>query len=155
MSSVEGLGPGRIEARELEVSVLGNDRPEASLPGEVIPDREFYDYDSKYSAESRTELVMPARLEPAQASEVRDLAVAAFRAVDASGYARVDFFLEKTTGRLLLNEINTIPGFTSISMFPKLWEATGLPYPHLLARLVELGRERHTRRARLRTRYRP
>ncbi len=142
-----------IEARELEVSVIGNDRPEASLPGEIIPDREFYDYDSKYSAESRTELVLPARLEPAHTAEIRDLALAAFRAVDARGYARVDFFLEKATGRLLVNEINTIPGFTSISMFPKLWELSGVAYPDLVARLVELALERHRERARLRTDY--
>ncbi len=143
-----------IAARELEVSVLGNDRPEASLPGEIVPDREFYDYDSKYSAESRTELVLPARLSPAATEEIRDLAMAAFRAVGARGYARVDFFLEKPTGRLLLNEINTIPGFTSISMFPKLWEQSGLPFPDLVARLVELGLEHHRERARLRTDYR-
>jgi D-alanine-D-alanine ligase len=142
-----------IDARELEVSVLGNDAPEASLPGEIVPDREFYDYDSKYSAESRTRLLIPAPLDAAAAEEIRRLAVAAFRAVDACGYARVDFFLERKTGRLLVNEINTIPGFTSISMFPKLWEATGLPYAELLARLVSLGRERHGARARLRTDY--
>jgi D-alanine-D-alanine ligase len=140
-----------IDAREIEVSVLGNDEPEASVPGEVLPDREFYDYDSKYSAESRTELRIPAPLPPSVASEVRRLAVAAFGAVDASGYARVDLFLERTTGRLLVNEINTIPGFTSISMFPKLWEASGVPYPELLARLVALARERHRQRAALRT----
>jgi D-alanine-D-alanine ligase len=142
-----------VAAREIEVSVLGNDEPRASVPGEIVPDREFYDYDSKYSAESRTELVIPARIPDAVAEEVRRLGVAAFRAVDAAGYARVDFFLEKATGRLLVNEINTIPGFTSISMFPKLWEASGLPYPELLARLVLLGRERHAARARLRTDY--
>jgi D-alanine-D-alanine ligase len=142
-----------VEAREVEVSVLGNDAPEASVPGEIVPDREFYDYDSKYAAESRTALVIPARLEPAAADEVRRLAVAAFRAVDASGYARVDFFLERATGRLLVNEINTIPGFTSISMYPKLWEASGLPYADLLARLVALGLDRHAARARLRTDY--
>jgi D-alanine-D-alanine ligase len=143
-----------IDARELEVSVLGNDRPEASLPGEIVPDREFYDYESKYSPDSRTELLLPARISPAQTSEVRDLAVAAFRAVGAHGYARVDFFLEKSSGRLLVNEINTIPGFTSISMFPKLWELSGLSYPDLVARLVDLALERHEARARLRTDYR-
>lgn len=143
-----------VAAREIEVSVLGNDVPAASVPGEVVPDREFYDYDSKYSAESRTVLFIPARLPASVAEEVRRLGVAAFRAVDAAGYARVDFFLEKETGRLLVNEINTIPGFTSISMYPKLWEASGLPYPDLLARLVTLGIERHAARARLRTDYR-
>jgi D-alanine-D-alanine ligase len=142
-----------LDVREIEVAILGNDAPEASVPGEVVPDREFYDYDSKYSAESRTELHVPARLDPPAAEEVRRLGVAAFRAVDAAGYARVDFFLERTTGRLLVNEINTIPGFTSISMFPKLWAASGLAYPDLLARLVALGKERHAARARLRTDY--
>jgi D-alanine-D-alanine ligase len=143
-----------IEARELEVSVLGNDDPEASLPGEVVPDREFYDYDSKYSPESKTELVLPARIDAALVAEIRDLAVAAFRAVCARGYARVDFFLERTASRLLVNEINTIPGFTSISMFPKLWELSGLSYPDLLARLVELAVAHHERRRRLSTHYR-
>jgi D-alanine-D-alanine ligase len=143
-----------VAAREVEVSILGNDEPVASVPGEIVPDREFYDYASKYSAESRTELIIPARIPTAMAAEVRRLGVAAFRAVDAAGYARVDFFLEKATGRLLVNEINTIPGFTSISMFPKLWEASGLSYPDLLARLVTLAIERHSARARLRTDYR-
>jgi D-alanine-D-alanine ligase len=143
-----------VEARELEVSVVGNDAPDASLPGEIVPDREFYDYDSKYSEDSRTQLLIPAPVPPAVADEARALAVRAFRALDACGYARVDFFLEKQGGRLLVNEINTIPGFTSISMFPKLWEATGLSYVDLLARLVELGLERHREKARLATRYR-
>jgi D-alanine-D-alanine ligase len=142
-----------VAAREIEVSVLGNDEPVASVPGEIRPDREFYDYDSKYSAASRTELVIPAWLEPGRADEVRRLGLAAFRAVDAAGYARVDFFLDGATGQLLVNEINTIPGFTSISMYPKLWEASGLPYSDLLARLVALGMERHAARARLRTDY--
>jgi D-alanine-D-alanine ligase len=144
-----------VAAREIEVSILGNDEPAASVPGEIVPDREFYDYDSKYSAESRTALLIPAPLPGAVAEEVRRLGVAAFRAVDAAGYARVDFFLEKAAGRLLVNEINTIPGFTSISMFPKLWEASGLVYSDLLARLVTLGIERHAARARLRTDHRP
>jgi len=140
-----------VDAREIEVAVLGNDRPEASRPGEILPDREFYDYDSKYSPDSATELVVPARLDEGTVAELRRLAGEAFLAVGASGYSRVDFFLERRTGRVLVNEINTIPGFTSISMFPKMWEASGLPYPDLLARLVELGRERHARRAGLRT----
>jgi D-alanine-D-alanine ligase len=144
-----------VAAREIEVSILGNDEPAASVPGEIVPDREFYDYDSKYSAESRTSLVIPAPLPAPVTEEVRRLGVAAFRAVDAAGYARVDFFLDKARGRLLVNEINTIPGFTSISMFPKLWEASGLAYPDLLARLVTLGMERHAARTRLRTDYRP
>jgi D-alanine-D-alanine ligase len=144
-----------VDAREIEVSVLGNGAPEASLPGEIVPDREFYDYDSKYAAESRTELRIPAPLTEALTAQVRALALRAFRAVDAAGYARVDFFLERATGRLLVNEINTIPGFTSISMFPKMWEATGLAYGDLVARLVELGLERHRDRSRLRTDYAP
>src|SRR6185436_1528872 len=112
---------GVNDNRELEVSILGNDEPKASVPGEIVPDREFYDYDSKYSPESRTQLLIPAPLDPAVAAEVGRLGVAAFRAVDACGYARVDFLLERASGRILVNEINTIPGFTSISMFPKLW----------------------------------
>jgi D-alanine-D-alanine ligase len=142
-----------IDAREIEVSILGNHDPEASLPGEIVPDREFYDYDSKYSTDSRTELHVPARLDPATVAEVRHLACRAFRAVDASGYARVDFFLERGSGRLLINEVNTIPGFTSISMYPKLWEATGVAYGDLVARLVDLGQARHRKRGRLRTDY--
>lgn len=143
-----------VDAREIEVSVLGNERPEASLPGEIIPDREFYDYDSKYSSESRTELRIPATLGEPLTSEIRALAVRVFQAVDASGYGRVDFLVERATSRPLVNEINTIPGFTSISMFPKMWEATGLPYPDLLERLLRLGLERHGARATLRTRFR-
>ena len=142
-----------VDAREIEVSVLGNDDAQASLPGEILPDREFYDYDSKYSADSRTELRIPAPLEPGKVEEVRALGVRAFRAVDACGYARVDFLLERESGRVLVNEINTIPGFTSISMFPKLWEASGVPYAELLARLVDLGRARHAERAALKTTY--
>jgi D-alanine-D-alanine ligase len=142
-----------VDARELEVSVLGDQPAQASLPGEIVPDREFYDYDSKYSASSTTELIIPAKLPPAVQSEVRDLAVRVFQSVDASGYARVDFLLERSTLRPLVNEINTIPGFTSISMFPKLWEATGLAYDELLDRIVQLGLDRHRARARLQNRY--
>jgi D-alanine-D-alanine ligase len=142
-----------LDVREIEVSVLGNDAPEASLPGEILPDREFYDYDSKYAADSHTELVIPARLDETLRAAVQALGRAAFSAVDAAGYARVDCFLERASGRLLVNEINTIPGFTSISMYPKLWEASGLAYPDLLARLVALGLERHQARARLSTHY--
>lgn len=144
-----------VEAREIEVAVLGNDDPEASVPGEIVPDREFYDYDSKYDAASRTELRIPAPVPPELADELRRTAVAAFRAVDCAGCARVDFFLERTSGRVLVNEINTMPGFTSISMYPKLWAASGVPYPELLARLVDLAFERHAQRARLQTDYRP
>ncbi len=142
-----------LEVREIEVSVLGNEAPEASLPGEIVPDREFYDYDSKYAADSRTGLRVPAPLDAKMTSEVRRLALVAYRTLDVSGYARVDLFLEKATDRLFVNEINTIPGFTSISMYPKLWEASGLGYPDLLARIVVLARERHERRAALVTDY--
>jgi D-alanine-D-alanine ligase len=141
--------------RELEVSILGNDDARASVPGEIVPDREFYDYDSKYSPQSRTQLLIPAPLDAAVSAEVGRLGVAAFRAVDAAGYARVDFLLDRATGKILVNEINTIPGFTSISMFPKLWAASGVPYAELVARLVSLALERHAERARLRTDYRP
>jgi D-alanine-D-alanine ligase len=131
-----------IAGRELECSVLGNEAPEASLAGEVIPFREFYDYNDKY-IDGRTTFVIPAALPPRVMARVRALAVAAFRALAASGMARVDFFLEKGTNRLYVNEINTIPGFTEISMYPKLWAATGLPFPRLLERLIALGFERH------------
>jgi D-alanine-D-alanine ligase len=140
-----------VDAREIEVSVLGNESPQASVPGEVVPDREYYDYESKYADDSRSRLLIPAPVDEATAAEARRLAVAAFVATDAEGYARVDCFLERQSGRILVNEINTIPGFTSISMFPKLWEASGLLYPDLVARLVALGLERHATRARLLT----
>jgi D-alanine-D-alanine ligase len=138
-------------AREIECSVLGNDRPEASVPGEVVPSREFYDYEAKYVEESQA--LIPAPLDATTTAEVRRLAVAAFLAVDAAGFARVDFLLSRETGRLYVNEINTIPGFTTISMFPKLWEATGLAYPAILDRLVELAFERHAGKQSLRTSY--
>jgi D-alanine-D-alanine ligase len=141
-----------VDAREIELSVLGNDAPEASVPGEIVPDREFYDYDSKYSVESRTQLKIPAPVEEATRVRAQELACRAFRAVDASGYARVDFFLERASGRLLINEINTIPGFTSIRMYPKMWEAAGVPFGELLDRLIDLALERH--RSREATRYR-
>jgi D-alanine-D-alanine ligase len=142
-----------VDAREVEVSILGNDHPRASVVGEIVPDREFYDYDSKYSGDSRTELLIPAPLGPAVTDEIRRLAVAAFQAVDACGLARVDFFVERAGGNVLVNEINTMPGFTSISMYPRLWEASGLPFAELLDRLVTLALERHAARARLRTDY--
>src|SRR5687768_5059782 len=134
-----------LDAREIEVSVLGNDQPEASLPGEIVAARDFYDYEDKY-ADGKAELVIPARLSGGKIEELRRLAVIAFRAVGAAGFARVDFFLERGTNRLYVNEINTIPGFTSISMYPKLWEASELKYPRLIERLVELGLERHAAR---------
>ena len=130
-----------VDAREIEVSVLGNDSPEASLPGEIVAGREFYDYEDKY-IENKAQLVIPAKLPKEKTEEFRRLAGAAFRAIGAAGYARVDFFLERGTNRILVNEINTIPGFTNISMYPKLWEATEIKYSRLIERLIELGLER-------------
>ena len=131
-----------IDARELEVSVLGNDEPVASVPGEIIPLREFYDYEAKY-VDGNSELVIPAKVPPEVTAVLQDYAVRAFRALDCAGLARVDFFLTRAGGRVLVNEINTIPGFTRFSMYPKLWEAGGLSYPQLLDRLIELALERH------------
>jgi D-alanine-D-alanine ligase len=141
-----------IDAREIEVSVLGNDEPVASLPGEIAPRREFYDYAAKYIT-GDSELLIPAPLTPEQTSEVQRLAVAAFLAIDGAGMARVDFLLDRQTDQLYLNEVNTIPGFTSISMYPKLWEATGLPFPQLLDRLIELALERHADMSRSETSF--
>ena len=132
-----------VDAREIEVAVLGNDKPEASVPGEIVAGREFYDYSDKY-VENKSSLVIPAKVGADKTAEFRRLAIAAFKAVGASGYARVDFFLERGTNRLYLNELNTIPGFTNISMYPKLWEATELKYPRLIERLIALGVERST-----------
>ncbi len=130
-----------VDAREIEVSVLGNETPQASVPGEIVVGREFYDYTDKY-VENKSSLVIPAKLAGDKASEIQRLAIAAFKAVGASGFARVDFFLERGTNRLYVNEINTIPGFTNISMYPKLWEATELKYPRLIERIIQLGIER-------------
>jgi len=135
-----------VDAREIEVAVLGNEQPEASVPGEIIAGREFYDYSDKY-IEDKSQLVIPAKLAADKKEELRRIAVAAFKAIGASGYARVDFFLERGTNRLFLNEINTIPGFTNISMYPKLWEATELKYSRLIEKLLALGIERGKRRA--------
>lgn len=139
-----------VAGREIEVSVLGNADPRASLPGEILPRREFYDYTAKY-LEDTTRTVVPAQLRPAQVRRFQELAVAAFRASECEGMARVDFLLERRTGKIFINEINTIPGFTAISMYPKLWEASGIPYPELLDRLIELALDRH--REKQRTRY--
>jgi len=138
-----------IAGREFECAVLGNEHPEAAMPCEILPSREFYDYEDKYLLD-RAETVLPADLEANQLAEMRRLAVAAYRAVGCEGMARVDFLLEQATGKLFLNEINTIPGFTSISMFPKMWEHCGLPMPKLLDRLIELALERHRTRESLR-----
>ena len=137
-------------AREIEVAVLGNDAPEASVPGEIVPAHEFYDYAAKYLDEGST-LRIPAPLDPALAAEIRRQAVDAYRAVDCAGMARVDFLLDASTLDIYVNEVNTIPGFTTISMYPKLWAATGLPYPALLDRLIALARERFEEKQRLRT----
>jgi D-alanine-D-alanine ligase len=139
-----------LDGREIEVAVLGNDEPQASVPGEIIPHREFYDYAAKY-LEQGTKLEIPARLTGAQVRRFQDYAVRAFRSLECRGMARVDFFLERKTGRVYLNELNTIPGFTSISMYPKLWEASGVPYPKLIARLIDLALADH--REKQRTKY--
>ena len=148
---VSGTGAlrGSGKARELEVAVLGNDAPQASLVGEIVPDREFYDYASKYDSTSTSEPVIPAKLSRAQVKQMQAMAVAAFRACDLSGLARVDFLLEaadpasQEEPKLYLNEVNTMPGFTSISMYPKLWEASGIGYTALIDRLIALAVERH------------
>jgi len=136
-----------IHGREIECSVLGNDRPEASLPGEVMPANEFYDYKDKY-LDGKTEFGIPAELPAAVVRTVQDRAVAAFQACQCEGLARVDFFLEHGTSEVYVNEVNTIPGFTEISMYPKLWGVSGLPYNRLLDRMIELGFERHRKKKR-------
>ncbi len=141
-----------IQGRELECSVLGNDNPEASLPGEIIPFREFYDYDDKY-LEGKTRFGIPAELTPSQTREVQSLSVEAFKAIGCSGMARVDFLMDGKTEKIYVSEINTIPGFTEISMYPKLWEVSGLPFPRLLERLIQLGFERHEQKKRAREDY--
>ncbi len=146
------LAEQAIDGREIECSVLGNDDPIASVPGEIIPSREFYDYTAKYIDET-SELLIPAPISAGLAQQVQDLAIRAFLALDCAGMARVDFFLERGTDRIYVNEVNTIPGFTSISMYPKLWAATGIPYPELLTRLIELALERHADRRRSLTSY--
>jgi D-alanine-D-alanine ligase len=137
-------------AREIECSVIGNDDPSASEPGEIIPSREFYDYEAKY-LDDDSKSVIPADLPSPIVEEVKRLAMEAFRAIDCSGLARVDFLLARDTGALFLNEINTMPGFTSISMYSKMWDASGVAYPELVRRLIELGLERHKQKQRLKT----
>jgi D-alanine-D-alanine ligase len=143
-----------IDAREIECSVLGNENPEASVAGEIIPANEFYDYAAKY-LDVGSRLVIPADLPAEQARLVHDLAIRAFRVLDIAGMARVDFFIDRDTGVVYLNEVNTLPGFTPISMYPKLWEASGLPFPRLVDRLIELALERHDARKALVTAFRP
>jgi D-alanine-D-alanine ligase len=147
------IEPG-INCRELECGVLGNDEPVASIVGEVVPSNEFYDYRAKY-IDNASRLYIPAEISDETAAALRRMAVEAFLALDLSGLARVDFFLDKDSGQLYVNEVNTMPGFTQISMYPKLWEATGVPYPELLDRLIQLGLERNADRQRNRTSYAP
>jgi D-alanine-D-alanine ligase len=137
-------------AREIECAVLGNDDPQASVPGEVIPSREFYDYEAKY-LDDASKVIIPADLTAEQVRDVQRIAIAAFAAVDCAGMARVDSFLARDTGKIYLNEVNTIPGFTTISMYPKMWEASGLSYPELIDRLITLALERHAEKQQLRT----
>jgi len=145
----QGVGGPGVKPRELEVAVLGNDTPEASVVGEIVPAKEFYDYEAKYELNGADESVsiIPAKLSAADAKKIRSMAIAAFRACDCAGLARVDFLMApKRDGKgteIVLNEINTMPGFTSISMYPKLWQASGLPYKKLIDRLIELAMERH------------
>jgi D-alanine-D-alanine ligase len=138
----QGVG-GKKKAREIECSVLGNDHPEASVPGEIVPGKEFYDYTAKYLDEG-SQLIIPAKLSKSETNKVQQLAIGAFKAVDCSGLARVDFLMDPKSRKIYLNEINTMPGFTAISMYPKLWAASGLKYPDLIERLIQLGLERHS-----------
>src|SRR6202158_5531344 len=138
----EGVGGKKNKAREIECAVLGNDDPKASIAGEIVPCKEFYDYDAKYLAEG-SELVIPAKITKAEMKTVRRLAIAAFLSVDCTGLARVDFLMDPKSRRIYVNEINTMPGFTAISTYPKLWAASGVTYPELIDRLIRLGIERH------------
>jgi len=132
-----------IDGQEIECAVLGNDEPIASTVGEIIPCNEFYDYEAKYSAKSTSKVLIPARLSSETIEKIREYALKAFKALDCAGLARADFFVQKKTGKIYINELNTMPGFTQISMYPKLWEASGITYPKLLDRLIELAIERH------------
>ncbi len=138
----EGVGGKKNKAREIECAVLGNDDPKASVAGEIVPCKEFYDYDAKYLLQG-SEGVIPAKLTKAEMKTVQKLAIAAFQAVDCTGLARVDFLMDPKSRKIFVNEINTMPGFTAISMYPKLWGATGVAYPELIDRLIQLGIERH------------
>jgi len=140
-------------AREIECSVLGNDEPLASLPGEVVPQREFYDYSAKYDTAAGTHLIVPADLSAETTHAVQELAVRAFKAIDASGMARVDFFIARGTQRIWVNEINTIPGFTAVSMYPRMWEKSGVAYAELIDRLIQLALERHADKRRSKTEH--
>jgi D-alanine-D-alanine ligase len=141
-----------VDAREIEMSILGNDDPIASVPGEIIPSREFYDYKAKY-VDDDSRLLIPAPLSDSQVKEAQRMGIATFKALECAGLARVDLFLEKSTGKFYVNEINTLPGFTSISMYPKMWEASGIPYRELIDRLITLALERQAEKKKLRTKY--
>lgn len=144
----QGVGGKKARARELEIGVLGNDDPKASVVGEIIPGKEFYDYEAKYLSEGSVP-VIPAKLTRAESKKIREMAVEAFKACDLSGLARVDFLMEaEGKRRIYVNEVNTMPGFTSISMYPKLWEATGISYKELITQLIELALERHAEKSR-------
>ncbi|HTJ87849.1 MAG TPA: D-alanine--D-alanine ligase family protein [Terriglobales bacterium] len=143
----QGVGGKNGKAREIECAVLGNDQPEASVAGEIVPSAEFYDYSAKYLDEG-SQLIIPAKLTKSEIKKVQELAIGAFRAVDCSGLGRVDFLMDPKSRKIYLNEINTMPGFTSISMYPKLWAASGVPYPELIERLIRLGIERHEEKKR-------
>jgi D-alanine-D-alanine ligase len=145
---------GINNAREIECGVLGNDRPAASVPGEIIPSNEFYDYDAKY-VDEKSNAVIPAKLPNPIVKKIQQYALTAFRALDCAGMARVDFLVTKKTNRIYLNEMNTIPGFTSISMYPKLWQASGVSYSALLDTLIQLAMERHEAKSKLKTTYQP
>ena len=138
----EGVGGKKNKAREIECAVLGNDDPKASIAGEIVPCKEFYDYDAKYLAEG-SEAVIPAKITKAEMKTVQRLAIAAFQAVDCAGLARVDFLMDPKSRKIYVNEINTMPGFTAISMYPKMWAASGVAYPELIDRLIQFGIERH------------
>jgi D-alanine-D-alanine ligase len=150
----QGVGGSRRnpqgKARELEVAVLGNESPEASVVGEIVPGKEFYDYEAKYLSDASVPII-PAKITKSQSKRIREMAIAAFRACDCAGLARVDFLMEPVAKggkppRVFVNEVNTLPGFTQISMYPKLWEASGLPYSQLIDRLIELALERRAER---------
>ena len=143
-----------VDAREIEVSVLGNDEPIASVPGEIVPCNEFYDYAAKY-IDADSELLIPAPIPQETAEQVRELAVQAYVAIDCAGMARADFLLDRSSGKVYVNEVNTLPGFTPISMYPKLWEASGIPYTELIDRLIELALQRSADKSRSATTYQP
>jgi D-alanine-D-alanine ligase len=143
----QGVGGKNGKAREIECAVLGNDQPKASVPGEIVPSAEFYDYSAKYLDEG-SQLIIPAKLTKAETKRIQELAIGAFRAVDCSGLGRVDFLMDPKSRKIYLNEINTMPGFTSISMYPKLWAASGVSYPELIESLIQFGIERHEEKKR-------